>query len=228
VLRSPTALARFNYLVFASEHRNIASRTAEPFRVVSNPFCAAGFHLPDGSWVTFGGNAATTRNPAKVTGIDDWGGKGPSPDYGVIDGRKAIRILKPCDGSPSSWGSSCQEDNSHEMSRLRWYATTEALADGSLIIIGGMVYGGYINRSDKWFSEPAGRDKETQHDNAENTVEFYPPRPDVGDKGVIASAFLANAGGLNTYTHAFLMPSGKVHYRPNEVNCNTDPFCSCS
>jgi len=62
---------------------------------MSNPFCAAGFHLPDGQWATFGGNAATTRNESQVTGIQDWQGDGPSPDYGVTDGRQAIRIVKP-------------------------------------------------------------------------------------------------------------------------------------
>jgi len=47
------------------------------------------------------------------------------------------------------------------------------------MIVGGMVYGGYINRSDKWFTDPA-PDPVRQRGNAENTIEFYPPRPAAG------------------------------------------------
>ncbi|KAH7106856.1 DUF1929-domain-containing protein, partial [Auriculariales sp. MPI-PUGE-AT-0066] len=193
---------------------DIKTNTAELVEVSANPFCAAGFFLPGGNWATFGGNAPTTRDNTSITGVNDWKGDGASPDYGVVDGRKSIRLVKPCTGSVSSWGTECFEDTSNTMTRLRWYATAEALGDGTIVIIGGMVWGGYINRSDKWFTAPAERDPVAQHKNAENTLEFYPPRPTAG-AGVVPSPFLVNAGGLNTYTHAFLMKSGKLFMNAN-------------
>ncbi|KAH7096742.1 DUF1929-domain-containing protein [Auriculariales sp. MPI-PUGE-AT-0066] len=194
---------------------DIASNKAELVEVSANPFCAAGFFLPDGSWATFGGNAATTRDPTQVTGITDYNGEGASPDYGIMDGRKAIRIVKPCTGSVSTWTKDCFEDTTNTMAAMRWYASTEALADGSIVIVGGMRYGGYINRSDKWFSDPASRDAVSQHSNAENTLEFWPPRPTAGTNGIVPSPFLVKAGALNTYAHTFLMPSGKLFMNAN-------------
>ncbi|KAH7098653.1 hypothetical protein BKA62DRAFT_810528 [Auriculariales sp. MPI-PUGE-AT-0066] len=82
-----------------------------------------------------------------------------------------------------------------------------------IVIVGGMRY---INHSDKWFSNPASRDGVSQHSNAENMLEFWPPRPTAGTNGIMPSPFLIKAGGLNTYAHTFLMPSGKGGCRANK------------
>ena len=37
---------------------DIASRTATPIEVTTNPFCSSGLHMPNGSFITFGGNSA--------------------------------------------------------------------------------------------------------------------------------------------------------------------------
>ena len=40
--------------------RDVETRKATPMDVQTNPFCAAGMHLPNGSFATFGGNGATS------------------------------------------------------------------------------------------------------------------------------------------------------------------------
>jgi hypothetical protein len=53
-------------------------------------------------------------------------------------------VLNPCTGDPSSWPASCQWfDNATvlSMQKSRWYSTAEALADGSVVLIGGFVNG---------------------------------------------------------------------------------------
>lgn len=61
------------------------------------------------------------------------------------DGETAVRILNPCQSGQSI--DSCQwYDNTTNLMKRRWYSTTEALGNGTLVIVGGFVNGGYINR----------------------------------------------------------------------------------
>ena len=90
--------------------------------------------------------------------------------------------------------------------RRRWYSTTEALADGTLVIVGGFVNGGYINRN------YPNIDPAYQGGAAEPTYEFYPPRQ--GFKPQLMN-FVVNTSGLNSYPHLFLMPSGKIFAQAN-------------
>ncbi|EJD42323.1 DUF1929-domain-containing protein [Auricularia subglabra TFB-10046 SS5] len=193
---------------------DIAEKKGEVIDVISNSFCAAGFHLPNSSWATFGGNKAVTPDTS-ITGVKDWDDAGPAPVYTDLDGRKSIRLIKPCSGSVSSFGDDCQwyDDVSKlAMQRDRWYATAEALGDGSIMLIGGMIYGGYINRF-RLHDDPV-----TQHRQAENTIEFFPSRGEP-----VRSDFLINAGGLNTYAHAFLVKSGKMLLQANISTILLDP-----
>jgi hypothetical protein len=133
-----------------------------------------------------------------------------------------VRVLKPCTGDPSKWGQDCQwfDDASvMSMQAERWYSTAESLGDGSVVLIGGMTGGmpaphiakamlttfpgGYINRNypNTDCNEGGG---------AENSFEFWPSR---GPK--VFSPFLCKTSGLNTYPHAFLMPSGKMFLQAN-------------
>ena len=112
--------------------------------VLTNTFCASGMHLPNGSWATFGGNAAISVGADLVLrsqyGLDPFflmekGGGTPSPIYddvyGDYDGRKSIRILNPCTQADLS-SETCQWfDNLAVlfMPDMRWYAAAEALAD---------------------------------------------------------------------------------------------------
>ena len=128
---------------------DIATRTATPMLVKTNVFCASGMHMPNGSFLTFGGNGAVTT-----------GGNLGSVNNGFVgsfdallqdfDGRKSIRILNPCTGDPNSWNANCQwYDNATfiSMQKNRWYSAAEPLGDGTVAIIGGFVNGGYINRN---------------------------------------------------------------------------------
>lgn len=176
--------------------------------VASNPFCAAGGMLPNGSWVAYGGNHAVHD----VNGtIQDWNEAATSP-YGADDGRQSIRVIQPCTGDQTKFGPNCQwYDNAEvlHMQARRWYATAESLGDGSVVIMGGMTSGGYINRH---WPPPKDEDPETRHKAAQNTFEIYPPP--AGSKPELVK-MIVEAGGLNSYPHMFLMPSGKVFMQAN-------------
>jgi hypothetical protein len=65
--------------------------------------------------------------------------------YKDYDGENAVRILNPCSaGDPES---ACTwYDNSTKLMKRRWYSTAEPLGNGTIVILGGFVNGGYINR----------------------------------------------------------------------------------
>ncbi|KAF9451543.1 copper radical oxidase [Macrolepiota fuliginosa MF-IS2] len=174
--------------------------------VKSNVFCSSGMHLPNGSWVTFGGNSAVGRggNTQTNNGVPvDW-----DPVYQDFDGAKAIRVLNPCNSTDNFNDPSCQwfdDATVLAMQRRRWYSAAEALQDGTIIIIGGFVNGGYVNRN------YPNTDPEFEGGAADCTYEFYPPRPDP----VQTFNFLIKTSGLNAYAHTFLMPSGKLFVQAN-------------
>jgi hypothetical protein len=98
----------------------------------SNAFCASGFHFPNGSFATFGGNSV-------INAVD-------GTSYGDTDGAKSIRLIDPCTGDVNSLvkQGKCQwfDDASQiAMQRKRWYSTAEALANGTIVLIGGFVNG---------------------------------------------------------------------------------------
>ncbi|KDN48672.1 hypothetical protein RSAG8_02659, partial [Rhizoctonia solani AG-8 WAC10335] len=110
---------------------DIASSTATLMDVPTNTFCAAGMHLPNGSM----------PNPGGIDALYD-------ATYQDWDGRRAIRILNPCPGGSAGAFSTIQcqwYDNATYvgMQKARWYASTEALGDGSIVVVGGYVNGGY-------------------------------------------------------------------------------------
>jgi hypothetical protein len=173
----------------------------------SNAFCASGMHFPNGSFATFGGNGAIGPGGNIGSVVNQGGGSGfydaTLQDY---DGSKSIRILNPCTGSFTAADTDCQWfDNATliSMQKKRWYSTAEALADGSIVLIGGFVNGGYINRNYP-------NEDPDEGGAAENTYEFYPPK---GEPQTMQ--FMRNTSGLNAYAHAFLMPSGKMFVQAN-------------
>lgn len=113
---------------------SLADNTPRALELISNPFCASGFTLGNGSWVVVGGNNPVGYGGATVQ---------PTNVYGDYDGRTAIRIMDPnTDSSKLFWN-----DNSSFMDSQRWYPGVEVLADGSAIILGGSTTGGFINRN---------------------------------------------------------------------------------
>ena len=93
-------------------------------------FTSLGMHFPNGSFVTFGGNAAVGpgSNPPANGYLD--------PTFQAYSGLRAIRLLNPCQNGDSIDKCNWQE-NSTFMTANRWYAAAEALGDGSVVIVGG-------------------------------------------------------------------------------------------
>ncbi|KAF9477863.1 copper radical oxidase [Pholiota conissans] len=190
---------------------DIATNQATLMDIQTNSFCASGMHLPNGSFATFGGNdavgtaglvgATTQKNPDGTGAWDSF--------YQDFDGRLAIRVVNPCSASDNlAAGADCGwYDNPTvlAMKRHRWYSAVEATGDGTIVILGGFVTGGYVNR---WVP-----DVDPVHENggAENTYEFYPARD--GDAQIVN--FLVQNSGLNAYAHTFLMSSGLMLVQAN-------------
>jgi hypothetical protein len=189
------------------KHRDINTKQYEVMDILTNVFCASGMHLPNGSFVTFGGNGAV--GPRGVIGSvpNNMGSASFDATYEDYDGGKSIRILNPCTTSQNFNDPSCQwYDNPSvlAMQKRRWYSAAEPLADGTVVLIGGYVNGGYINRNfpnvDPMYEGGA----------AEPTYEFFPSR------GLPQNmTFMTTTSGLNSYAHTFLMPSGNMFVQAN-------------
>jgi hypothetical protein len=109
--------------------------------------------------------------------------------------------LKPCTSSENMASSKCRwYDNPSVLSMHRkgWYSTAEPLVGGTVVLIGGFVNGGHVNRN------MSNVDPRTSHGLAEPSYEFFPSRGEPRDM-----QFMVQTSGLNSYAHAFLMPSGK-------------------
>ncbi|KAI9603281.1 hypothetical protein H4Q26_002599 [Puccinia striiformis f. sp. tritici PST-130] len=158
------------------------SNTATPMPINSNSFCAGGNVLGNGTWLNVGGNLAVS-----------WGGLNVANNidpYKNKDGGKSMRLLTPCNDN------SCQWAESTPMTTRRWYPTLETLEDGSIIIIGGDDWGGYVN--DKGQNNP--------------TYEFFPSKGNVTGLNLLAISLPANL-----YPLTWLLPSGKIPNVPHSV-----------
>lgn len=180
---------------------DIASRSATTMGIKTNVFCASGMHLPNGSYVTFGGNGAIGPGGNIGDQVNSAGSGAYDTTYGDLDGTKAIRVLDPCDDNSCEW---FDDPTVLSMDRSRWYSTAEPLGNGTIAILGGFVNGGYINRN------YPNVDPEFEGGAAENTYEFY---PSLGPAK--AMPFLVNTSGLNSYPLSYLMPSGKMLIQAN-------------
>ncbi|KAH9979779.1 glyoxal oxidase [Russula compacta] len=186
---------------------DIAARTVTPLDVQTNAFCAAGMHLPNGSYALFGGNTAVgpggANNDAGSTTAFD-------PTYKDYDGTRAIRVFNACDANtPCSF-----YDNSTQLAKHRWYPAAEPLADGTVVVIGGFVAGGYINRN------YPNTDPAYEGGAAEPTYEFFPPS---GSQSPQVMNFMVQTSGLNSYALTYLMPSGKMFVQANYSTILWDP-----
>ncbi|KAJ7275628.1 glyoxal oxidase N-terminus-domain-containing protein [Mycena rebaudengoi] len=194
--------------------------------VATNVFCASGMHLPNGSFVTFGGNGAIGPG-GNIGSIKNSNGVSGSWDatYKDFDGATSIRVLNPCDDSDNFDSPDCQWFDQPEvlaMQRKRWYSAAEPRGDGTIAIIGGFVNGGYINRN---FPNTNPEDP-TMGGASEPTYEFFPPNGQTPQQ----MAFLAKTAGLNAYAHTFLLASGNMFLQANfstviwnpDTNAETD------
>ncbi|KAJ6599182.1 copper radical oxidase variant A [Mycena vulgaris] len=168
--------------------------------IKTNTFCSSGYHLPNGSFATFGGNAAAGPGAAKGSQNGEW-----DETYQDFSGSKSIRILNPCSSQDDFTSTDCQwfdNPDTLSMQRQRWYSAAEALGNGTIAIIGGFLNGGYILRNYPNNDPTAG---------AELTYEFYPSNGQEPQK----MDFLFKTSGLNAYPHSFLLSSGKMFLQAN-------------
>jgi len=153
-----------------------------PLDTITNAFCAGGTVLANGTWLNTGGNSRVGP-----------GGLPPGPDmpdselYESQAGGTSVRFMEPCLGDAEcSW-----VENPNYMTTARWYPALETLQDGSAILVGGCLYGGYVNEASQ--SNP--------------TVEFIPPK---GNGQPIGLNFLLRSLPANLYTLTWLLPSGNL------------------
>ncbi|KZV62052.1 copper radical oxidase [Peniophora sp. CONT] len=184
---------------------DLETKTASPMDVQTNPFCANGMHLPNGSFAVFGGNNAV--GPGGDNHIDG-STVAFDPTYQDHNGTQAIRVITPCDGAVDGDAACAWVDSPNSGLRMqsgRWYPGAEALGNGSVIIIGGFVAGGYINRNfpntDPFYSGGA----------SNPTYEVYP------NNGVAQRVmqFMGKTSGLNSYPLTYLMKSGQLFVQAN-------------
>ncbi|KAL6298506.1 DUF1929-domain-containing protein [Sparassis latifolia] len=195
---------------------NIAERSSTVMQVNTNVFCASGMHLPNGSYATFGGNAAIGPG-GSIGNVPQPGGFAGEYDsvYGDWSGSQSIRILNPCTPDELDQPQCQWFDNVTilAMQKQRWYSAAEPLGDGTIAIIGGFVEGGYVNRN------YPNVDPETEGGAAEPTAEFYPSK---GPAQVMN--FMVKTSGLNSYAHSYLMASGKMFVQANYSSILWEPL----
>ncbi|KAJ6502403.1 copper radical oxidase variant A [Mycena sanguinolenta] len=174
--------------------------------VATNTFCASGYHLPNGSFATFGGNGAAGPGASEGSQVAPgaffatW-----DSTYDDFDGGQSIRILNPCTDDDDFTSAHCQwydDPSVLSMQRRRWYSTAEALGNGTIVMIGGFQNGGYILRNVP---------NNSPTDGAELTYEFYPSN---GQTPQLVN-FLVKTSGLNAYPLAYNLASGKIFLQAN-------------
>jgi len=188
---------------------DINTHEVEIMDVKTNVFCASGMHLPNGSYVTFGGNGAiTVGGDIGSEKYEDGYSAYDDAIYHDLDGSKAIRLLNPCGSGDNFDDPKCQwfdDPSVLAMQKRRWYSAAEPLGDGRVAIIGGFVNGGYVNRNvpnvDPAFEGGA----------AEPTYEFFPSN---GEEAQVMQ-FMIKTSGLNSYAHTYLMSSGLMFLQAN-------------
>ncbi|KAK7692517.1 hypothetical protein QCA50_004145 [Cerrena zonata] len=176
---------------WAAEY-DVNGNTARPMDAVTNTFCAGGNVLGNGTWVNVGGNQAVTFGGLQAASQN---GGGP---YDDPDGGQSIRLLNPCEDSKCDW------TLVEPMTTRRWYPTVEQLEDGTLFIIGGCDFGGFVNSADQ--NNP--------------TYEFFPPPKN--DPGPIESPLLDRTLPANLYPLTWLLPSGKLFMQANRGTAMLD------
>lgn len=188
---------------------NLADNSVTAIDVQTNTFCASGLSLGNGSHIVAGGNSPITYGGVNVT--SDWA----NAAYQDYDGRRAIRIMNPVanssSGSDIAW---IDTPGGVQMQSQRWYPGVESLADGSMVLVGGAMNGGFINRNypntDPAYAGGGGGSLTNLNGGANPSYEFYP------SKGALQlSNFMVNTSGLNMYAHMFLLPSGNIFMQAN-------------
>ncbi|KAK7031846.1 copper radical oxidase [Favolaschia claudopus] len=143
---------------------------------LSNSWCATGSFISNGTLVNSGGN------PIVITGAN---------------GLQGIRLFTPCtNGSCDVY----ENPTRIRLSSARWYPSSVRIEDGSIIIFGGSVSGGFINSAG--INNPS--------------YEFYPPKNINGFNGLkIPSQFLIDTLNGNHFPNLVALPDGTIFVSAN-------------
>jgi len=85
MVRAPLSHLSLSYM----RDRDITKKLARPIGVQTNAFCAAGMHLPNGSYAVFGGNNAFGPGGNNASGSNT----AFDPTYRDYDGTRAVRVF---------------------------------------------------------------------------------------------------------------------------------------
>ncbi|KAI9069103.1 copper radical oxidase [Trametes sanguinea] len=166
---------------------NLKTHALKPLSMQSNSFCAGGTFLSNGTLINVGGNPVVEDHTAAA-------------DFGDVDGLQAVRIFEPCDSDNVN---DCGIYENHDRIRMaspRWYNTVLRISDGSAMIIGGSLKGGWMNNGTT--NNP--------------TVEYFPPKNIHGSNGLpIHLPFLVDTLNSNLFPIAFSLPDGSVFMAAN-------------
>lgn len=195
---------------------NLTDFTVTGIDATTNPFCAGGNSLGNGSHIVVGGNSAIGYGGSNLQ-VNGQISSGPFAPYNDQDGRRVVRLMEPTnDSNHLKWYDEFNSTN--QMDSPRWYPTVETLADGSAVIIGGATNGGFINRNypnvDPVYSTTSTNPQPNVWDQGGSnpSYEFWPP---TGKPAPAISKFMVKTSGLNMYAHTYLMPSGRLFMQAN-------------
>ncbi|KAJ7840224.1 glyoxal oxidase N-terminus-domain-containing protein [Mycena leptocephala] len=145
---------------------------------LSNSWCATGSFIGNGTLINSGGN------PVVITGAN---------------GLQGLRLFTPCTTG------TCDVYENPTRIRLtsaRWYPSSVRIEDGSIIIFGGSVSGGFINSAG--MNNPS--------------YEFYPPKNINGFNGLkIPSKFLTDTLNGNHFPNLVTLPDGTLFVSANQA-----------
>ncbi|KAE9399120.1 hypothetical protein BT96DRAFT_920339 [Gymnopus androsaceus JB14] len=100
---------------------NINTQTVRALNLTSNSWCATGSFIGNGTLVSTGGN------PIIITGTS---------------GLQAVRLFTPCSDEMCDI---LEDPTRIRLTSPRWYPSSARISDGSMIIIGGSMIGGFAN-----------------------------------------------------------------------------------
>ncbi|KAJ8701466.1 hypothetical protein PTI98_000241 [Pleurotus ostreatus] len=161
---------------------DLPSRTIRPLNPLSNTFCGTGSFLSNGTFVHSAGNPIEIEVGAPY----------------AISGLQSVRLFTPCnDGSCDI----IENPNRLRLATKRWYTASTRLEDGSVLIFGGSVIGGFINNAS--VNNP--------------TFEFFPPKNIHGFNGLqIPSKFLVDTLIANQFPTVMSLPDGNLFVVANQ------------
>ncbi|KAK7062811.1 hypothetical protein VNI00_000304 [Paramarasmius palmivorus] len=165
------------HVAWASEF-NLETKQARPLNPISNTWCATGGFIGNGTFISSGGNPR----------------EGPG-----TDGLQGLRLFNPCTDSTCDL---LENPSRIRLTSKRWYPSSVRIEDGSVIIWGGSVSGGFINGAG--INNP--------------TYEFYPPKNINGFNGLqIRSQFMVDTLNGNHFPILIQLPDGNIFVAANQA-----------